>query len=79
MEIARVQLWTPNFFTFSVDFSQAVGYSISTMKLKYDARLHKIVNGKIVFKTVAELIEDEKQRSKARNELSAMGIKITAF
>jgi len=79
VEIARVQLWTPNFFTFSVDFSQAVGYSISTMKLKYDARLHKIVNGKIVFKTVAELIEDEKQRSKARNELSAMGIKITAF
>jgi hypothetical protein len=28
---------------------------------------------------VAELIEDEKQRAKARNELSAMGIKITAF
>ena len=49
------------------------------MKLKYDAQLHKMVNGKIVFKTVAELIEDEKQRSKARNELSAMGIKITAF
>ena len=49
------------------------------MKLKYDARLHKMVNGKIVFKTVAELIEDEKQRAKARNELSAMGIKITAF
>lgn len=62
-----------------VDFPDPLGYSISTMKLKYDARLHKIVNGKIVFKTVAELIEDEKQRAKARNELSAMGIKITAF
>jgi macrodomain Ter protein organizer (MatP/YcbG family) len=49
------------------------------MKLKYDARIHKIVNGKIVSKTVTELIEDEKRRAKARNELSAMGIKITAY
>ena len=28
------------------------------MKIKYDARIHKIVDGKIVNKTIAELIED---------------------
>ena len=49
------------------------------MKLKYDARIHKIVNGKIVFKTTEELIEDGKRREKAWRELATMGIKITAF
>ena len=52
------------------------------MKLKYDkydARIHKIVNDKIVNKSVKELIDDGKRRAKAARELSAMGIKITAF
>jgi hypothetical protein len=33
VEIARVQLRTPNFFTFPLDFFQVLGYSISTMKI----------------------------------------------
>jgi hypothetical protein len=52
------------------------------MKLKYekyDTRIHKIVNDKIVNKSVKELIDDGKRRAKAAIELSAMGIKITAF
>ena len=49
------------------------------MKLKYDARIHKIVDGKIVNKSIAELIDDGKRRAKAAIELSAMGIKITAY
>jgi len=49
------------------------------MKLKYNARIHKIVDGKIVNKTIAELIEDGKRREKAVIELAAIGIKITAF
>ena len=49
------------------------------MKLKYDARIHKIVDGKIVNKFIAELIEDNKRREKAVIELAAIGIKITAF
>lgn len=49
------------------------------MKVKYDARIHKIVDGKIVNKSIAELIEDGKRREKARRELAEMGIKITAY
>jgi hypothetical protein len=49
------------------------------MKLKYDARIHKIVDGKIVNKSVRELIEDQKKRDQAARELSAIGIKITAY
>ena len=45
----------------------------------YDASIHKIVNGKIVNKSVRELIEDQKKRDQAARELSAIGIKITAF
>ena len=49
------------------------------MKIKYDARIHKIVDGKIVNKSVRELIEDQKKRDQAARELSAIGIKITAY
>ena len=45
----------------------------------YDASIHKIVNGKIVNKSVRELIEDQKKRDQAARELSSIGIKITAF
>jgi hypothetical protein len=45
----------------------------------YDARIHKIVNGKIVNKSVSELIEDQKRRDQAARELSAIGIKTAPF
>jgi hypothetical protein len=45
----------------------------------YDASIHKIVNGKIVYKSVSELIEDQKRRDQAARELSAIGIKTAPF
>ncbi len=45
----------------------------------YDASIHKIVNGKIVNKSVSELIEDQKRRDQAMRELSVTGIKIAPF
>ena len=56
--------------------------SIPMMKSKYhnyDASIHKIVNGKIVYKSVSELIEDQKRRDQAARELSAIGIKTAPF
>ncbi len=50
MEIARVQLRTPNFFNFSVDFFQAVGYSISTMNIELlIANLENTIAGKELY------------------------------
>jgi hypothetical protein len=45
----------------------------------YDVSIHKLVNGKIVNKSVRELIEDQKKRDQAARELSAIGIKMAPF
>jgi uncharacterized protein with GYD domain len=45
----------------------------------YDASIHKLVNDKIVNKSVRELIEDQKRRDQAARELSAIGIKMALF